>query len=53
MGASVGMLFNDRYKLVYSYDNPTSAIQGNGKGTHEIVFGILLSKGASPNPVIR
>lgn len=53
IGTSFGLLFDDKYKIAYSYDVPISKLDNNFGTSHEFVFGILLSKGAAPNPFVH
>jgi len=50
---SVGFLFNDQYKFSYTFEFAGVADRDQLGNTHEIVFGLLLNKGSSPNPMIR
>lgn len=52
-GANLGLFFLDKYKFSYAYDMPSSASSPQFGATHEVVLGILLSKGAAPKPLIH
>ena len=51
--ASFGLFFKDQYKFSYTFEFPGVNNRQELGTTHEIVFGILISKGSSPNPYIK
>ncbi len=53
MGGVFGLFFNDRYKFSYSYDASLNQLSNNAQSTHEVIFGILLGRGSSPNPIVK